>query len=380
MRLSEKKKLIKTGFILATAIVLMLLIGVRASAEDTTAERSEYSLINEDVEGIIDSFGSILPGGMEDMDDISSIGDKVGFKFLLEGMIDIIRGEGGELVTFLLMLFGVALILSLSSQLDGNINSACKGGVSIISAAILINHIFPRVEECISSLDEIHSFFGAVIPVAAMANALGMSPATASAQSVGMSLTLQLFSSFSGKFLLGLSGIMLTVSALTGLDNGIFSKINKSIKNLFTTGLGILTTLLGATFSLQSLITSAQDGAAMKTARYAISNMIPMVGSTVSGALSTLAGGVTYAKGVIGGGSIAVILSLMLSPLLTLLLYRLCINAVLFFVGICSATEAEGMLGAFASAIDCVIAVYALTAVIYIVQLAIFLKGGASIA
>ena len=379
MKVCDKKRLYKIGFIFITVIFLLLITTVRSSA-DEESERSDYSLITDDVEGILESFDGVLPGGMNDMSDISKISDNVGFKFLAESIIDVIRGESGELVTFLLTLFGVALILSFASQLEGSAGDACRGGVSIICAAILTNFIFPRVKECISSLDDVHSFFGTVIPIAAAANALGLSPSTASAQSVGMSLTLQLYSSFSGKFLLSISGIMMTVSALSGLDTGVFTRINKSVKNIFTKGIGLLTTLIGATFSLQSMISSAQDGAAMKTARYAVSNMIPIVGSTVSGALNTLAGGVSYAKGVIGGGSIAVILSLMLSPLITLLLYRLCINVVLFFVGISSGTEAECMLGAFASSIDCVIAVYSLSAVIYIAQLAIFLKGGASIA
>lgn len=379
MRARDKKKLYKIGFIFITAIVLLLLSTVKISAGEES-ERSDYSLITEDVEGILESFDDVLPDGMDDMSDISKISDNVGFKFLIESIIDIIRGEGGELVTFLLTLFGVALVLSFASQLEGGTGDACRSGVSIICAAILMNCIFPRIKECIDSLDDVHSFFASVIPIATAANALGLSPSSASAQSVGMSLTLQLYSSFSGKFLLSISGIMMTVSALSGLDTGVFARINKSVKNIFTKGIGLLTALIGATFSLQSMISSAQDGAAMKTARYAVSNMIPIVGSTVSGALSTLAGGVSYAKGVIGGGSIAVILSLMLSPLITLLLYRLCINVVLFFVGISSSTEAEGMFSAFASSIDCVIAVYSLSSVIYIVQLAIFLKGGASIA
>ena len=107
---------------------------------------------------------------------------------------------------------------------------------------------------------------------------------------------------------------------------------------------------------------------------------MPIVGGAVSGALGIAIGGVSYARGVVGGGGIAVILSLMLSPLILLFAYRLCLKAGAFFVSVSSAQECEGVLNAFIGSLDCLIAVYVLSSVIYIVELAAFLLGGGLVA
>jgi stage III sporulation protein AE len=170
---------------------------------------------------------------------------------------------------------------------------------------------------------------------------------------------------------------LFSVSAVSSFDSSLFFGIANSLKNAFLTILGILTTLISATVSLQNLIASYADSGVIRTAKYALSSMIPIVGNTVSGAFSVLAGSVSYAKGIVGGGAIAAIIFVAISPLVSLLMYRLCFSVAIFLSNLCSG-EQGGVLSSLASALDALIAVYTLTAVVYIIQITIFLKGGAS--
>ena len=143
---------------------------------------------------------------------------------------------------------------------------------------------------------------------------------------------------------------------------------------------GIFTALVGATFSLQSAISAGADSAVIRSARYAISSAVPIVGNAVSSALGVVAGGVSYARGLVGGGAIAALFVLALTPLITLILYRLCLRLGIFFCSVCSLGGCESVLNSFLCAFDALVAVYALTVTVYAVELVAFLKGGASFA
>ena len=123
------------------------------------------------------------------------------------------------------------------------------------------------------------------------------------------------------------------------------------------------------------MIASSADSAAMRAAKYT-AGLIPVVGGTVSGALSTLAAGLSYAKGIIGIGAIAVILGMALSPLILLLLYRLALSISLTLSELLGAAVMAKALSAFRFSLDSLIAVYALSAVIYIFEILLFVKIG----
>jgi hypothetical protein len=106
--------------------------------------------------------------------------------------------------------------------------------------------------------------------------------------------------------------------------------------------------------------------------------MIPVVGSSVSGALSTLAAGLTYAKSFIGVGAILVIVTLALSPLILLLLYRFALSAVITFSDFVGLGGIK-IFGAYRFVIDSVVTLYALSALVYVIEIILFIKCGVSV-
>jgi hypothetical protein len=105
--------------------------------------------------------------------------------------------------------------------------------------------------------------------------------------------------------------------------------------------------------------------------------MIPMVGGAVSSALATLGGGLSVVRGAVGVGSVTVILGMTLSPLIMLLLYKLSLSIALVFLD--SGGGMSGGVRAFSalkSALDALIAVYSMTVVIAILEVAVFLGCG----
>lgn len=340
------------------------------------SEKNDYSLIDDRLEGVLGDFNDILPPEMDTLNDPYSSSGRVGISFILESIFDTVSGERSALTSFFLAVFGLSMLMAFASNFDGEVGKSCKNAVFIVISAVLLDRVFDLIMGVGESLGEINTFFGSVIPIATYINAVGMSSGLAAAQNIGMSITLQIYSFLCGDFLYSLVGVMCVLSALSSIEDGVFGKISSMLKKTFLSFVGIITACVGATFSLQSIITSSADSGALRGAKYAISGMIPIVGGSISGALSTLAGGVAYMKGVVGGGAIAVIISLAIAPIISLLLYRWCFSISAFFLGICSQSGAEGVLNSFGFALDSVIAVYAMTVTVYVAQLAVFLKGG----
>ena len=357
------------AFVFAVLVCLLCGFECKAAESDVGAE----------VDGIIEDFKEATPESAEEPSDLNAIGEAVGIRRVLLGIIEVLKGEGSAICGFLLTLVGIALLSALASQSQGDTAYLASRAVLVVSSALLMERLTFLISEASDALSEMNGFFGAIIPIGAAINTLGVSPTTASGQAVGMSITLGIYSFITSKLLSGVVAAIFVSSAASAIDP-LFGKLGRGVKKLFLTVMGILTALIGATFSLQSIITSSADSAVLRGTRYAISGTVPIVGSTVSGALGVVGGAVTYARGIVGGGAIAVILSLILAPAVTILAYRFCLRLGVFFSSLCSIDGSEGLMAPFADALDALFGVYALTAVLYVIELAAFLKGGASLA
>ena len=368
-----KYKLHKAALCLCLTLFLFHSFGAGCRAAQTT----EDELTDGKIDGILDRFGSLVSDELGE--DVSAVGisERLGIKRILEQIINVFMGKGSEISAFLLTLLGMALILV--SQLQGELGGAVLGSVSVIVSYVLFDRMSFLIGEAQESLSGISSFFGSVIPVALSVNSLGVTPTTASTQALGMGITLSAYSFIGEEVLAAFVGVLFVLSAASSIDP-MFSRLSKSVRNILLFITGILTALVGATFSLQNTISASADSALVRSARYAISSSIPIVGSSVSGALGIAASGVSYARGIVGGGAIAVIISLMIAPLITILIYRLSVRAGILFGELSSNESFTRVLAPFSDALDALLAVYSLTSVIYIVELAVFLKGGVGLA
>jgi len=365
----------KLLFIMTFALICLNICGMKCNAE----EKNTIDEVDAKIEKILKDFENAIPEEYGEIADINDAAEAVSVKRIFEGIIDAIRGKSGELTALLLLLLGIALISTLASLINSELGTVSSRAVGVVASAILFERLVVLVVGAVRSLDEVSGFFEAVIPISLAVNSLGASPTTASTQALGMGLTLGIYTFIAKKLVLPVVIAIFVTSAASSIDP-FFGRISKVIKGILLWIMGILTALVGATFSLQSVIAVSADSAAIRSARYAITGTIPIVGNALSGALSVVAGGVSYARGLVGGGAVAVILVLVLSPLVTLLIYRTCLKAGVFFSSVSSLDGCSEILSSFIGAFDALIAAYALTSTVYISELIAFLKGGASFA
>jgi stage III sporulation protein AE len=162
------------------------------------------------------------------------------------------------------------------------------------------------------------------------------------------------------------------VGLLGAIDPEIAGGVSGSVSKFFSWLVGIVTALLMGTLALQTVIGSVKDCASIRAARYAASGMIPVVGGTVAASLATLASGIAYVKGVIGVGAAAVIITLFLSPLVLLLLYRGAISIASTVASMLSVGVAARLYDSLRRGVDLYIAIYAVSILIYIFEIILF--------
>ena len=373
MKRNGYKVLHKGACLVFASIILVCVTGITCFAKE-----SSYASMDK-AEDIIDDFYDVIPDEVGDATNPDSAVEAIGVRRILGAVADAIKDESGELCAFLLTILGIALIGALASQSFGEMGAFTSRAVYIVSSALLMQRLIFLVNGVSEALNEIGSFFGAVIPISVAVNSLGVSPSTASTQAVGMGITLGVYTFLAEKALLPIVGAIFALSAASAIDP-LLGRLSRSIKRLFLTCLGILTVLISATFSLQTSIAASADSALMRGAKYAISSAVPIVGSTVSGALGVLGGSVAYARGVVGGGAIAVLITVMLAPAVILFTYRTCLKLGVNLSSLCAIDECEGVISPFLEAVDALLGVYLLTCIVYIVEMTAFMKGGASVA
>ena len=357
----------KKWILLLTIVVILPIFSLSVAAE---GEVDEY----------LSEFEGILPedfsGISEDPDELI---DRVGIEGLFGEIFDILSERRGEVASFFLTLVGIVALTSLLSLLPVRSSGGAEVAVSLICSVLIFRVIGSLFSSIADSLSRLCDFFGSLIPITVAITALGGGNSAAGVQASGMYTTLSLVGAVGEKIFGSIAALGLAISLLSAFGNEGILAVGRGIKGVFMWLIGIFSAAMTGAFSLQTLISSAADSATIRAARYAASGMIPVVGSTVSSALSTLASGLSYAKGIVGGGAIAVVVFTSLSPLILLLLYRLALSLGMILADFTGASASARIFTSFRFSLDMLISIYALSALIIIFEILLFVKVGVAI-
>lgn len=331
-------------------------------------------------EPILDELEEIIPESVE-TDGEGGV-DVLGVGALFDLFISAMSGESSRFLPFFFSLLGLAVLVAVSdgagSLGDGQVGKVTSKMVLIPVSVSIFSTVYGLCGEVRDSLSQVADFFGAAIPVLTAVNTASASMSTAAVQGANMSITLSLMERLAVGALLPLCFCMFSLSFISSLSDGQgVASVSRGIKSSFMWCVGIISTVLAAVVSIQSVVASAKDSATLRAARYAASGTIPIVGTTVASALATLGGGMAVVRSTVGGSCIAVILVLAVSPLVMLLLYRLGVALCVSLLEFCGSSGGVRVFSSFKSVLDCLIATYSVTVLVAIIEFVVFMKGGA---
>ena len=340
--------------------------------------RSENFDIDAELQRLLEEFYSLLPSEIDTDDALSGVGFQSVAKWIFDALSEGLPSALSELSAML----GICLILSLceSGFVGGELSESLSAGVSGILSIPLASSVFSIASSVGDAISSGCDFFGGMIPIATAATALSGAGTSAAAEGAGMSLALGFVSNVLLENLLPIVSLMLAFSMASAFDTGgIVGSLASSLKGILLFVLGFISFLLPATLSFQSVISSAHDSMALRSAKYAVGNMIPIVGGTLSSMLSTLVTGAALAKGTVGALSSVAIGVIFISPLISLLLLRLAYKISISFLDFVGVALGKRVFSSLMGALDAMIAVLCMSGVIFFLETVIFMKSTVAI-
>lgn len=222
-------------------------------------------------------------------------------------------------------LCGVVLFCALSGSLAeaGNLKTALSAVGVLCGAGIAAAAMYEVLEGSLAAISAAANFMLVFIPVlTGISAALGHTLTAAAVNSAILGGT-QLFSQLSANFLAPFCGAILGVSTAGAVSPQLkLDKLAEVIKKLVVWALSLVMTIFMGVLSLQTAVSAASDNAAIKTAKFVVSQGVPLVGGTVSDAVNTLQSGISILKSSVGVYGIIAVAAIILPVLASLICYK----------------------------------------------------------
>ena len=334
-----------------------------------------------EAEALLSELREILPPSLR-TENTEQLLSRVGVRGIFEEILAALSGEGGAFASFLLLCLGSAVLIAAAHAVaDGSAASLLEGLAAAMMGIVIFEPLGACAEATVRQLNESAAFFGAASPIMHGITLAAGGVQSAAAAAMGAQITLYVIELFFCRLVVPVASVLMALDLIStlGEEGAALSSLSGSIRRIFLWMLGLGTTLLSAALSLQTILSAGADSAAMRTAKYTATGLLPLVGGAVSASLSTLATGLSFVKTTAGVSVVAALLLLTVPMLIRLLLYRLCLDISSGFSEFLGIRGAARMFSAFKSGMDALIAVFALCSVLFLLQSVLFLYAGVAI-
>ncbi len=177
--------------------------------------------------------------------------------------------------------------------------------VTIATALAMTSVLFSDLQGilflCTQTLEQISIFSNTMLPVMAGAITLSGAPITASAtQSITM-LALSLIIDFISSVLVPvICAYIAIITVNAALSHDLLDNLGQFIKWITTGSLKLILTIFIAYLSISGAISGSVDAVALKTAKFAVSGSVPVVGGIISDATESMLAGMVTIKNSLG--------------------------------------------------------------------------------
>lgn len=224
---------------------------------------------------------------------------------------------------------GVLVLLAVFRAVAGE-NGALSRAVSLCGVLALSLALFlPQREQLLrlaAYFTLMKDLFAALLPLMGTLYAMGGNVGAAVANQTVLSAFLSVMGVLSAGTVTTVAGVCLAFALLEGAGCGICLRpLAGCIKRTFAWGLSLAMTLLCGVLGIQTTLAKSADTLALRTAGFAASSFLPVVGGSVAQTLRTVAGSVEYLRAVVGMGGVLVVLFAFLPVFLSVLCTRLAV-------------------------------------------------------
>ena len=366
---------------LFSILTLLFLFSPAVLAEDTKDTQKIPDAYQDFLGSLPPAVLEKIPEGAfsENTEDVGgAVEEMSSFSFLFKTVLSLIGLRLGDCVKLLCSIVGILLLSSIcrtfcTSLKRPEVARAFSMMVTLIITVTIFAMGFGTIESTVSYFQTLNAFTSAAIPLMGSLYVMGGNAASAVATSAGLSLFMTVLEEIVGRSIVPFCGICLALALISACEGGPrLSGLLTTLKKNYTLILSFFMMLLLAMLSAQSVLGASKDTLAMRSAKFAAGNMIPIVGGSVGELLRSVSASVGYMRSAVGICGVLLLLLLMLPTLVELLLARATWQICAFFAELLGCDGEKRLLDEFASINGYLIAAVAICSSVLFLTFTIF--------
>ncbi len=314
-----------------------------------------------------------------DIDELLSLGAEDYLGLLTEAVLSGTREPVILFVTLSMMLIFASIARSISDSKDG----VTKTVDSVLNIVFFLVLVLPVValqggleEAILNCKDFLNSFLMVFVALLATSG----QPGTAAVASSFFAAAIIIVAEILTQVVLPLASVYLSIKCCSlSVTSVEFGGIAEIIRKLLRYILVATTTLFTAVMAMQSLISSAADSLALRTGKFIVGNAVPIVGSVLQEAITTVLGGVSALKTTAGVAAIVAVVIIFVPLFLQCIAYILMFELTGVMAEISGSVKITQLMKAAAHTMEIFFSCIVLFCLMIIVSLLTFMLSGGAV-
>lgn len=322
-------------FFIAFVIILLIPTFAYSQEQDTDINNEEY---NNYVESFDLSAFDELDNETKDFLEALEIDDfdynsltEISVSDILNHIVEIIRQRAESPVKSILIIVAYIILSSLFSSLSSEINGGLSSSFSTVSVLVISIFLSYRLTDCITlsyqTIKLCSDFSFAFFPAFCIITATAGSPVTSFSVNTTLLILAQGLNYIAELFFVPVTNCFLAL----GICSGLRSELNLSgavsmLKRVITTGISTLSAIFVSILSVKTAVASKADAIGLRSVRFAINSVVPVIGSSISEGLLSIQSYSSLIKTSVGIVGIIAVVSIFLPALIEVNMWRLVLS------------------------------------------------------
>ena len=376
----------KVLFALFSVCLMALTLPLQPAAQDSEAVTMPPAYADL-ADSLPPEISDLLPDGLfsESLEEaLTATAELTDWRYLLNALLSAVGLRLDAMVGLLCTLIGLILLAAVLGRLreglgsSGEIPGFC---LRLTLYTAIVVQTAGTVETVRLFYDRLTTLTGGMIPVMGALFALGGNMGRAAVNAELLMVFLTVCQYISTTVTPPVCAVCMSFSLMDALGVKLtLAPLGDRIKKWYASLLGLVMFLLSLALSTRSVLAGRGDTLGMRGVKYAVGNMIPMVGGAVAGTLSTVAAGVTALRGICGVSGIILVALLLLPTLVELLLTRALLNLSATVASMLSCDGEAKLLSEMASLHGYLAAAASICAVVFMSALTLLIHSGTALA
>jgi len=369
-------------FIITLLLISLFTVGVKAADNNTIiGEQTQKSGAGDLYQQTPDSAKKSL-GNMgikaPDKSSLSNFSPAGLFKFVVGKLVDAAKAP----LKAVTALFGILLACALLNTMKNSFGEKpLKSVFDIVCTLCIAAVLLVPVSQCISYAAQIitdsANFMLTFLPVFVTLVAASGHPASAVTFQGLLVMASQFIAQIASTTFVPMVDMYLAFCVVGSISPGVnIGSIAGFVRKVVNFGLILSITIFTGILTVQGLISQAADTVTIKTAKFVVGSVVPVIGSVISEAVNTVVSCANLLKTTTGAFAIVVFIVTFLPPLLNCLMWMLATDLSIAIAEILGIDNVTGLLKAVKETLKLLIALILTAALAMIVSVSVMLLLG----